>query len=113
MKAAVEPFSLRLKSVRITEPTVPMVFNRDGLEAKGATQVRDRIAGQLVRPIRWDLVMQRLIDMGITQFVEIGPGRVLRGLVRLNCNDPKIAIHNVSDLRSLDRMVNKLEEAGR
>jgi [acyl-carrier-protein] S-malonyltransferase len=61
------------------------------------------LAGQLTSPVRFDLVMQRLIEIGVTDFVEIGPGRVLRGLVRLNSTDPSLRVLNVSDRRSADR----------
>ncbi len=108
MRPALEPFSKALEDLEIKEPNAPMLFNRDGKEASGAEQVRERIAGQLVRPIRWDKVMGRLLEMGTTDFVEIGPGKILRGLVRLNNDDPSINVHNVSDRRSLERVVSHL-----
>ena len=52
--------------------------------------------------------MAALLERGITDFVEIGPGKVLRGLVRLNTVDPSITVHNVSDLRSLDRTLEQI-----
>jgi [acyl-carrier-protein] S-malonyltransferase len=107
MGPAVEPFRQALREIDWQAPTVPLVFNRTGLEAP-VEQVPDLIAEQLVNPVRWDLVMQRLFALEITDFVEIGPGRVLRGLVRLNTRDPAIRVHNVSDLRSLDRTVKVL-----
>jgi [acyl-carrier-protein] S-malonyltransferase len=108
MDSAVEPFLKVLGEIEILDSSVPMVFNRDGLEAASAEDVRDRVAQQLVRPIRFDKVLKRLFDMGITDFVEIGPGKILRGLIRLNSKDSDIAVHNVSDMRSLDRTVGLL-----
>ncbi|MCP4674852.1 MAG: ACP S-malonyltransferase [Deltaproteobacteria bacterium] len=105
MRPAVGPFSKALEALEIKAPKVPMLFNRDGREVFGAEQVRERIAGQLERAIRWDKVMGRFMEMGITDFVEIGPGKVLRGLVRLNIDDSRINVHNISDRRSLDRTV--------
>lgn len=108
MGSAVEGFQEALDKVTFRSPGVPMIFNRDGLEAVDPDAVRERIAGQLVRPVRWDRVMARLFALGITEFVEIGPGKVLRGLVRLNNPDPGIVVHNVSDLRSLQRTLDRL-----
>jgi [acyl-carrier-protein] S-malonyltransferase len=86
------------------------VLNRDGGEIRAPEKVREYIVEQLVRPVRWDMVMARLLQMGISDFVEIGPGRVLRGLVRLNASDPSVAVHNVSDVRSLERTALKLAD---
>jgi len=80
-----------------------MVFNRHGLEAREPDEIRALLAGQLTSPVRFDLVMRRLVELGVTDFVEIGPGRVLRGLVRLNLPDPEVRVLNVSDRRSAER----------
>ena len=82
---------------------VSMVFNRHGREGSEPDEVRDLLSGQLTSPVRFDLVMRRMIELGITDFVEIGPGRVLRGLVRLNLTDPAVRVLNVSDRRSAER----------
>ena len=84
-----------------------MVFNQTGREAP-VEEVRERIGLQLIRPVRWDLVMDRFKELAITDYVEIGPGKVLRGLVRLNCDDPAVQVHNVSDQRSFERMLKAL-----
>ena len=97
-----ESFSRAVAELDLREPKIAMLFNRHGREAALA-EVSERIALQLVNPVRWDLVMARFRELNITDFIEIGPGKVLRGLVRLNLEDPAIRVHNVSDLRSLDR----------
>jgi [acyl-carrier-protein] S-malonyltransferase len=108
MKAAVEPFRDAVGKVDLKRPLVPIIFNRFGETASDIDIVRDLIAYQLIRPVRWDKVMTTLLELRITDFVEIGPGKVLRGLVRLNTQDPAIAVHSVSDLRSLDRALTNL-----
>jgi len=82
---------------------IPMIFNRHGHAAAEPAAVRELLAGQLESPIRFDMVMRRLAEMKVTDYVEIGPGSVLRGLVRLNLPDPEIRVHGVSDLRSAER----------
>ena len=62
---------------------MPIIFNREGKEVSDPDAIRSYLAGQLVRPVRFDLVVNRLAKMQITDFVEIGPGRILSGLVRL------------------------------
>ena len=108
MRPAVEEFSAVLDKTEISSPSIPMVFNREGREAVEPPEIRDLIAGQLVRPVRWDLVMKRFDEMGVTHYVEVGPGKVLRGLLRLNFPGEDRPVHNVNDLRSLDRAAREL-----
>jgi [acyl-carrier-protein] S-malonyltransferase len=82
---------------------IPMIFNRHGHAANGPKDVRDLLAGQLESPVRFDMVMRKMAELKVTDFVEIGPGSVLRGLVRLNLPDPAIRVHGVSDTRSAER----------
>lgn len=111
MEPAAEPFRAVLAASPLRALALPLVFNRRGEAEADPEAVRDLLAGQLTAPVRFDLVLARLAKMGITDFVEIGPGRVLRGLVRLNLSDPAIAVHNVSDLRSLERTTAALAAA--
>lgn len=87
---------------RLGEP-VAMIFNRHGHAAAEPAAVRELLAGQLESPIRFDAVLRRLAELKVTDYVEIGPGNVLRGLVRLNLPDPEIRVHGVADLRSAER----------
>ena len=98
-----------LDKLKLDPPKIPMIFNRHGQTCSNSNQVRELLSGQLVSPVRWDRVMQRLVDLEITDYVEIGPGKVLRGLVRLNHPDPATRVHNVSDLRSCERTVRSLQ----
>jgi len=104
MASAQQGFASALDDLAL-EPAgdVAMVFNRHGREGREPDEVRELLAGQLTSPIRFDLLMRRLTALGVTDFVEIGPGRVMRGLVRLNLPDPALRVHGVSDRRSAER----------
>lgn len=111
MASAVHPFEQSFAGVSLSAPKIPMILNRDGLAVEGPEAVRAALPQQLIRPVRWDLVMKHLFSMNIRDFVEVGPGKVLRGLVRLNNKNENIEVHNVSDLRSLNRAVSALTSA--
>jgi [acyl-carrier-protein] S-malonyltransferase len=102
MEPAVEPFRRAIEGLNLQKPKTAMLFNRHGREAP-LEDVPERIALQLIKPVRWDLVMTRFGELNITDFIEIGPGKVLRGLVRLNRKDAAIKVHGVSDRRSMER----------
>lgn len=109
MSTAGQGFAAALRDLDLAPGgEVVMVFNRHGREAAEPDEVRELLAGQLTSPVRFDLVMRRLAEIGVTDFVEIGPGRVLRGLVRLNLLDPAVRVRGVSDRRSAERAVEAL-----
>ncbi|HUT78953.1 MAG TPA: ACP S-malonyltransferase [Polyangia bacterium] len=110
MEPAVTDFARALEAAPIGagDDGIPMVFNRHGREARDPAEVRALLAGQLTAPVRWDLVLARLAELGVMDLVEIGPGKVLRGLARLNPATASLRVHGVSDLRSLDRAAAEL-----
>ena len=60
---------------------------------------------QLVKPLRWQKCMEKLLEEGVEDFYEIGPGRVLTGLMRRIHR--KTRVNNVSDLKSLNALIGK------
>ena len=79
-----------------------LILGRYGREPRSGEDLAEIAARQLVEPLRWDLAMARIAAEGITDLVEVGPGRVLRGLARLNVRDPDVRAHGASDARSAD-----------
>jgi [acyl-carrier-protein] S-malonyltransferase len=110
MASAVFTFEKFFSSLALYSASVPLVCNFDGRSISTAEEAKAVIPHQLVRPVRWDLVMRRLSDLGVTDFVEIGPGKVLRGLVRLNDKNPDLSVHSVSDIGSLERTARSLSQ---
>jgi [acyl-carrier-protein] S-malonyltransferase len=108
MRPAVDRLAAALVSLEMHPAAVSMIFNRNGQVERRPEAVPALLAGQLVSPVRWDLVVAELGRNQITDIVEIGPGRVLRGLLRLNNREATWRVHNVSDLRSLDRVAETL-----
>jgi [acyl-carrier-protein] S-malonyltransferase len=79
----------------------PVLSNVDARPHGTADQIRDRLQRQLCSPVRWQECIERLIAEGIEEFVEIGPGRTLTGMMR-KIDRGKTAI-NVSTAESLEQ----------
>jgi [acyl-carrier-protein] S-malonyltransferase len=84
MAAALPEFRAVLEQVDVQAPRVP-VFS--SITAKPFDDVRGELAEALVRPVRWRETLLALRDRGVDRFVEVGPGKVLKGLVRRTLPD--------------------------
>jgi [acyl-carrier-protein] S-malonyltransferase len=82
MDAAVDRLREALADTRIERPAIPVVFNVDATEHSDPDEIRELLLRQLVSPVRWEESMRHLIAQGYDQFYEVGPGRVLRGLLK-------------------------------
>ena len=66
----------------MSRPTIPVVSNVDAKPHDDPEEIREILVKQVVSPVRWEDSMRYLLNDGYKQFYEIGPGRVLRGLLR-------------------------------
>jgi len=71
-----------LEAAPVGDPTVPIVRNVDAGVTRKAGDVRPFLLRQVASPVRWTECVQKLAAEGATAFVEVGPGRVLSGLLR-------------------------------
>jgi [acyl-carrier-protein] S-malonyltransferase len=82
MDSAVERLREALAGTHIGRPSIPVVSNVDARAHFDPDEIRDVLMRQLVSPVRWEESMRHLLADGYDQFYEIGPGRVLRGLLK-------------------------------
>lgn len=71
-----------LARVPMQKPRIPVISNVDARPHQDPEEIRQLLIQQVVRPVLWEQSMRHLIDEGFDQFYEVGPGRVLRGLLR-------------------------------
>lgn len=82
LKPAAERLAGYLKDVAFDAPRIPVVNNVDVAIETEATRIKDALARQAYRPVRWVETIRRMATEGITRVTECGPGRVLAGLTR-------------------------------
>lgn len=99
MLPAQERLAFDLESVSFHELSIPLVTNVDALPNKAANVARDSVVRQVTAPVRWLESMQWLIEQGVDRLVEVGPGKVLSGLMRQISREVKC--FNVEDTASL------------
>jgi [acyl-carrier-protein] S-malonyltransferase len=82
MASAAARLAEALAQVAVHDPRVPVVRNVDGGVTRVAADVTPSLLRQVASPVRWTDCVQRLVAEGATAFVEVGPGRVLTGLLK-------------------------------
>jgi len=99
MKPAQERLAFDLEQVAFTDLKVPVVTNVDACFATSPVELRDALIRQVSAPVLWQKSMSLLIEQGVSTFVEVGPGKVLCGLMRQINRD--VGCLNVEDAASL------------
>jgi [acyl-carrier-protein] S-malonyltransferase len=82
MQSAVEKLAAALANVPLSRPRIPVISNVDAQPHDDPEEIRQLLIRQVVSPVRWEDSMRFLLNVGFNQFYEIGPGRVLRGLLK-------------------------------
>src|SRR5205823_3955914 len=82
MKPADEKLAAALTTTPIQTPRIPVWSNVDAQPHHDPEEIRSLLVRQVVQPVMWDQSMRNLLAAGIDRFYEIGPGRVLAGLLK-------------------------------
>jgi [acyl-carrier-protein] S-malonyltransferase len=82
MQPAADRLAADLAAVELRQPRFPVVGNVTAEPVGGPDDIRDLLVRQVTSPVRWTGCMEWLLAQGIEQFCEVGPGRVLQGLLK-------------------------------
>jgi len=109
MMPAQEKLEKDLRAISFSDLQVPLVTNVDADTIRKGDEAREALIRQVTMPVRWQESMRLLLDEGVNTFVEVGPGRVLTGLMRQI--ERSVAMLNVEDEKSLEATVEKIAGA--
>ncbi len=102
LMAAVGPrLEAVLRGVALAAPRVPVVTNVEATANADAARIVPLLVQQVTSPVRWIECVEELVRQGATRLVEVGPGRVLSGLVKRI--DRSVEVFNVEDPASLEK----------
>lgn len=91
MKPALEGLRKRLEEIRFNSPKCPFYSNATAEPTQDADEVKKNLIAQLTSPVKWTQTLQNMEKNGITDFLEIGPGKVLQGLVKRTISNANIS----------------------
>jgi [acyl-carrier-protein] S-malonyltransferase len=115
MKPAQERMIEPLNAAAFNDLSFPIVNNVDAAIVTGGSQSRDALIRQISAPVRWTESVMRMFDEGVETFVEVGPGKVLIGLVKAVAKDAgrDVKLLNVEDQASLQTTMQHLSGSDR
>lgn len=102
MKPAGVRLNEAMEGVTVGALNVPVVTNVEAEINTSKERVKPLLVAQVSSPVRWEESMRKMIEEGIEQFLEIGPGKVLSGLAKRI--DPKVETRNLEDIQSLKKI---------
>ena len=99
MKEASEQFQSVLDRVSFTDAKIPVLSNVEPIPTTNHSQLKERLVQQMTGSVRWREIMLQLPQEEITKVVEVGPGKVLTGLIKRTCRH--IKLENISKAEQL------------
>ncbi|RTE87282.1 MULTISPECIES: ACP S-malonyltransferase [Gammaproteobacteria] len=101
MQSAAKELEAALTSVNIELPTIPVVHNVDVTVAESVDDIKTKLVQQLYSPVQWTKTVEWLVSQGVEEFHEVGPGKVLSGLVKRIHKPAQVgAIHNIESVQT-------------
>ena len=102
MRQATKIMNKQLSETKFSTPNNMIVSNVTAEPSSDPQNIRDLLIQQIEKPVRWRESIINMIKLGNKKFIEIGPGKVLSGLVkRIDRNVELIQVNNIDDLNKL------------
>jgi [acyl-carrier-protein] S-malonyltransferase len=111
MASAHDLFGAWVAAIPFSVPSVSLVLNGTARSESDPEVIRRLVTDQLVKPVQWRLSMDAVRDLRPDAILEIGPGRILSGLIRVNGFPKKMVVYNINNLAGLHRAVLELPKA--
>ncbi|MFC1950616.1 ACP S-malonyltransferase [Chloroflexota bacterium] len=103
MQSAVDGMSEIIAALSFRDPLIPVIANTTAQPVTTAEQVKAELLGQLCNSVQWQRSVEYMVNDGVSTFIEIGPGKVLSGLIRRINKDVKTL--NIGDAQAVRNIV--------
>jgi len=102
MLPACKPFESFLANIEFKQPRMPVFSNTTGADISEPAKIKEALVKQIVSSVRWEECMLNAAKLGVSEFYECGPGKVLKGLAKRI--DPNISVHSVNNYEDISSM---------
>ncbi len=104
MQPAQEQLQEEINALSFSDATVPVIQNVNATEATDKDIIKKQLIKQVTAPVYWEDTIRRLLDLGVTRFIEVGPGKVLSGLVR-RVQRRGVEVYAVENIESIQALL--------
>jgi [acyl-carrier-protein] S-malonyltransferase len=109
MKPAAEQLRAVLDGLEMKDANIPVVANVTAEPMNKASEMKEKLIEQLYSPVLWEDSVEKMIELGVDTFIEIGPGKVLSGLIKKV--NRSVTTYSISDEQSCQAVIEALKEA--
>jgi [acyl-carrier-protein] S-malonyltransferase len=109
MEGAARKLSDLLDTVSFNNPLIPVLNNADAFFLTDVNKIKESLVRQLISPVLWEDSVKTITASGISTFLEVGPGKVLSGLIRRI--DPSATVSNAGDISSLEKTLSAIRNS--
>ena len=109
LKKASEALKKDLEQVKFNQFNNTVVKNIDGTEYKETDDIKDILAKHIISPVKFTAVLQKMLDLGVDTFIEVGPGKTLSGFIKKMPTDKEIKILNVNNCETLENVLKEVK----
>ena len=90
---------------------MPVIANVSATPITASGEIKEKLLQQLYSPVLWEDTVRKLLDLGVDTFIEIGPGKVLSGLIKKV--DRNVQLFAISDSKSIESTIEAIKEAAK
>ncbi len=102
MKPAADIMNEKISKVKINDPIVPIIYNVTATTKKKTDEIKHLLINQIVSTVKWRETIINMSKAGITNFIEVGPGKVLSGMVKRTIKNANcFSINTIADMQKL------------
>ena len=109
LKKASEALKKDLEQVKFNQFNNTVVKNIDGTEYKETDDIKDILAKHIISPVKFTTVLQKMLDLGVDTFIEVGPGKTLSGFIKKMPTDKEIKILNINNCETLENVLKEVK----
>ncbi len=109
MKTASDSLAQELNKYRFNTPKIDVVFNVTAGIERNPDKIKDNLLKQVASSVLWEASMRLILSQGVEAFIEVGPGKVLKGLMRRI--EPSAAVYNIETSDSAKAVIDQLKSS--
>jgi [acyl-carrier-protein] S-malonyltransferase len=105
LKPASDKLNVELHNTQINDMSIPVITNLTGDVVADKNDVIDILTKQVMNSVRWQQSVEKMMELGVDTFVEMGPGKTLSSFVKKTAKlaGKEVAVYNVEDIKTLEK----------